>query len=226
MRVTLDTFTNQPVTVCAVAARTCYSYELPETIEMTYTDAVKLLSRTIKSGHHSVLEHASFTFHISGISRVCTHQLVRHRMASFSQQSQRYVTMHTDYVFPGCFRNLDHEKDEQMFEASLRYEEAMDRAWDYYRQLIEMGVPEEDARYVLPNACKTNIVVTMNARELFHFFELRMCNRAQQEIRDMARMMYDECMRVAPDIFKFSGPRCWFDGCIEDHPCGCPPKVI
>ena len=123
------------------------------------------LRAPLSAGHHSVIEHAAFTFSIEGISRASSHQLVRHRIASFSQQSQRYVKMeNADYVMPESIG-----RDE---EAASRYRELMDRIWEEYRFLSER-VPKEDARYVVGKACVTNIMVTMNARELWHFFELR-----------------------------------------------------
>ena len=239
MNVVLDTYTNQPILVCAIAAKTCYSSIEPEDIEISYNDACKLLDKVIKSGHLSVLEHVSFTFHISGVSRALTHQLVRHRMASYSQQSHRYVNMEIpQFVVPPTmdetitrhdgFDNCgDYERD-WYTESERKYifEEAMRCSWQIYNELLKSGVPEEDARYVLPVACTTNIVVTMNARELLHFFEVRMCNRAQWEIRELARRMYNECYRVAPEIIKYAGPRCWTDKCVEDKPCGNPPEKV
>ena len=133
-------------------------------------------------GHHSVIEHAVFTFSVEGVSRALTHQLVRHRVASFSQQSQRYVSMDSaTYVTPHTIEgNADAEK---------LFDSVMDDIWDAYKKLEGMGIPAEDARYLLPNGCTTNITITMNARELLHFFSLRCCNRAQWEIREMADQM-------------------------------------
>jgi thymidylate synthase (FAD) len=225
MNVTLNTYTNRPLFVCATAARTCYSQDEPEMIGLSYNEAVKLIKRVMKSGHHSVLEHASFIFHISGVSRALTHQLVRHRMASYSQQSQRYVSMkEPDYVVPNTIDNLTSVDSGELHAARELFEQGMNLSWKIYNQMIELGVPREDARYILPNACCTNIVVTMNARELIHFFSLRMCNRAQWEIRELAVKMYEECMKVAPEIFEYAGPGCWNEGCTESNPCGNPPQ--
>jgi len=226
MQVTLLSYTLDALSVCATSARTCYSDIPPEEIKLSRTEAIKLLYRVIKSGHHSVLEHASFTFSISGVSRALTHQLVRHRVASYSQQSQRYVNMEdASYVTPQSIDDTVCVKD---FDSNVSrkdlFEDAMTTAWCTYNSLVKSGVPEEDARYVLPNACTTNIVVTMNARELFHFFSLRLCNKSQWEIRELANEMYNLCMEVVPEIFECAGPPCWTDKCHENTPCGNPPK--
>lgn len=217
MQVTLLSYTPDPLFICATSARTCYSDVEPEKLTLTREDSIKLLKRVIKSGHHSVLEHAVFTFAVSGVSRALTHQLVRHRIASFSQQSQRYVKLdEPDYVYPF--------NDEEDSGIQSVFVDAMSHAWKSYNDLLDMGVSKEDARYVLPNACTTNIVVTMNARELLHFFSLRMCNKAQWEIRELATTMHKLCMTVVPEIFENAGPPCWTDKCHENNPCGKPPK--
>lgn len=179
----------------------------------------KSLKHALKSGHESVLEHVSFTFKISGISRACSHQLVRHRLASYSQQSQRYVSEHSfEYVIPESIKK-DGRADEQ-------YSWAMKVIQKVYDDLVAHGIPKEDARYVLPNACTTSLIVTMNARELRHFFGLRCCNRAQWEIRDVANIMLAECKRVAPDIFTDAGAYCISRGfCTESRSCGKYPTL-
>ena len=158
-----------------------------------------------------MLEHASFTFSISGVSRALTHQLVRHRIASYSQQSQRYVRLENpDFVIPESIRSDKIARE--------KYIKFIEYAWKVYRYLLKKGIPKEDARYVLPNATTTHITVTMNARELHHFFRLRCCMRAQWEIRKIAYMMLEEVKKVAPIIFKNAGPPC--DNCPEpDFPC-------
>lgn len=217
MKVELLSYTPDPLFVCATSARTCYSNIPPEDLNLTKEESIKLLKRVIKSGHHSVLEHASFTFSVSGVSRALTHQLVRHRIASYSQSSQRYVKLDKpDYVYPF--------NDEEDSSIQSIYVDAMNHAWKAYNELLKLGVSEEDARYVLPNACTTNIVVTMNARELLHFFSLRMCNKAQWEIQELAFEMYKLCNEVVPEIFEYAGPPCWTDKCHENTPCGNPPK--
>ena len=146
-----------------------------------------------------------------------THQLVRHRLASYSQQSQRYVSLLTpDYVVPITVKGKP--------EAEVRFREAMEQAWNAYQKLAEL-IPVEDARYVLPNACTTNIMVTMNARELLHFFTMRCCSRAQWEIREAANLMLDEVLKVSPSIFKDAGPGCVRGPCPEGKmSCGHPRK--
>jgi thymidylate synthase (FAD) len=174
------------------------------------------LGNPLASGHHSVIEHASYTFSIEGVSRSMTHQLVRHRLASFSQQSQRYVNMtDAEYVVPPTIG-----ADEEL---AARYKALMDRIWEEYR-LLAKKVPVEDARYVLPNACTTNITVTMNARELWHFFELRTCRRAQDEIREAADQMLLLARDASPFIFREAGPPCISQGrCPEGKmSCGRP----
>lgn len=178
----------------------------------------KSLKHAIGSGHDSVLEHVVFTFKISGISRACSHQLVRHRIASYSQQSQRYVGLSSrdtfDYVVPDTISDNHEACDE--------YNKLMRAISEIYGRLVDCyGIPQEDARYVLPNACSTELVMTMNARELRHFFSLRCCNRAQWEIRELAQRMLKICKDVAPVIFHEAGPSCEKYGiCPEGKSCG------
>ncbi len=220
MKVELIECTPNPLRVVYLAARCCYSNK--SVTEKTYSEDEmrKLVTKVIKSGHHSVIEHISFTFSLEGMSRAASHQLVRHRIASFSQQSQRYVKMdEPDYVIPPEIEKNDYMKNV--------FIQSMDEAWLAYNALIELGTKAEDARFVLPNACTTNIVMTMNARELFHLFEARLCNRAQWEIRAIVEKMYAECMEKAPDIFKFAGAPCQFGKCKEETPCGKPkPRLV
>ncbi len=218
MRVTLLSYTKDADRLCASAAHSCYSdkgaSELME--EWDEKKGAKWLGNPLASGHHSVIEHASYTFSIEGVSRTLTHQLVRHRIASFSQMSQRYVDMkEAGYVVPPTIAaDADLE---------ARYRALMDHIWSEYEALAEK-VPVEDARYVLPNACTTNITVTMNARELWHFFELRTCRRAQHEIREMADEMLRLAQEASPFIFKNAGPPCLSRGrCPEGKmSCGKP----
>ena len=201
--------------ICAAAAHSCYSEDSAADLLET-VDPAKMLRHVIGMGHHSVIEHAVFTFSVEGVSRALTHQLVRHRIASFSQQSQRYVRLsEPTYVVPETVKR-DHE-------AMKVYEETMDGIWDSYSKLIGMGIPAEDARYVLPNGCTTNITITMNARELLHFFSMRCCNRAQWEIREMADEMLRLCKEVSPVIFSDAGPACIRGPCPEGKKtCGHP----
>ena len=217
MKVVLLSYTKDAERLCATAARSCYSDDVPSDIldRMEGSKAGAAIDKVVGMGHHSVIEHASYTFSLEGVSRVLTHQLVRHRIASFSQQSQRYVSLlEPDYVTPGTVRSDP--------EANRVFEEAMEKAWEAYQKLATI-VPVEDARYVLPNACTTNIVVTMNARELWHFFTLRTCRRAQQEIRTVAELMLKEVREVSPSIFGDAGPSCLRGKCPEGKlSCGKP----
>lgn len=221
MRVVLLSYTKDAERLCAAAARSCYSQEpASEILEGVEEEkAGGFIDKVVGMGHHSVIEHASYTFSLEDVSRSLTHQLVRHRIASFSQQSQRYVSLlEPDYITPDTIR-----ADPQ---AHRVFEEAMQRAWEAYRTLATT-VPVEDARYVLPNACATNIVVTMNARELWHFFTLRTCRRAQQEIRTAAELMLKEVKRVSPSIFRDAGPACLRGKCPEGKlSCGKPREEL
>ncbi|MEW5937364.1 MAG: FAD-dependent thymidylate synthase [Candidatus Thermoplasmatota archaeon] len=208
MKVILVAHTPDAEQTVAMAAKTCHSSKLPRG-EMSRDGMRRILGLVIGSGHTSVLEHASFTFAIMGVSRALTHQLVRHRIASYSQQSQRHVKIRDfEYVTPPTVTRSP--------EARGLYKDAMTRISDGYSALVELGVPIEDARYVLPNATATNIVVTMNARSLLNFFELRLCLRAQWEIRRLASLMLKEVKAAAPLLFEGAGPACVTKGyCIE-----------
>jgi thymidylate synthase (FAD) len=173
------------------------------------------LNKALSKGHQSVIEHASFTFSIEGISRACSHQLVRHRIASYSQQSQRYVQLSDlDYATPPSILKSD--------EALKVFKNALKAINEAYNALIKMNIPLEDARYILPNATLTNIVVTMNARELLHFFDLRCCLHAQWEIRGIAWEMLKKVQKVAPKIFRKAGPSCIFKGICPEDDSLCP----
>jgi len=210
MRVQLLTHTPDPEQVAAAAARLCYSSaSIEQLLERSRDDHAALLAKILDLGHFSVLEHASFTFGIEGISRACSHQLVRHRIASYSQQSQRYVTVKERFPAVTPPSIAARPELEQRFAALL------DECHAVYRELYEAGIPAEDARFVLPNAAETKLVMTMNARELRHFFELRCCRRAQWEIRAMAVAMLSECKRVAPLLFADAGPGCVAGACPE-----------
>lgn len=210
MSVILLANTPNPEKIIAAAARLCYApvgaAELVE--EMGNEEAHKLLRTILKSGHLSVCEHASFTFAIEGISRACSHQLVRHRLASYSQQSQRYVKLDKPpMIVPPAI--------EQRPDLAAEFTTAAASAYMNYQNLLKEGVAAEDARYLLPQAVETKIVVTMNARELLHFFALRTCDRAQWEIRALAEDMLKLVLPVAPTIFAKSGPACIRGRCPE-----------
>lgn len=229
MKVVLLAHTNRGAELANLSARTCYSELPPSDIE--FDPKLRAMLHAIDSGHHSVLEHVSFTFAIEGISRACSHQLVRHRIASVSMQSQRYVKMDGfEYVTPksiidseeevSCGMDIDgNEVTETIREL---YDSLMGDIAYLYEFMIDRGIPPEDARMVLPNACCTNLVLTMNARELIHFFSLRCCTRAQNEIRMLANSMLDICKKVEPEIFEKIGPSCVTYGkCPEgDKTCG------
>lgn len=223
MIVELLKYTNEPEKTCAIAGRLCYSSvgieELKE--KLTQEKIEDILKKIIKSGHLSVLEHASFSFGIEGVSRALLAQLTRHRIASFSVQSQRYVRFDKktpDFVVPPTI-----SKDEKL---AAKYNEFLKLSQQYYNEFLQAGIPAEDARYVLPNASSTKIVMTMNARELRHFFELRCCNRAQWEIRDMACRMLKLAKQAAPILFNDAGPNCIRTGCSETKPCTTPWKKL
>lgn len=210
MHVQLLTHTFEPEQVAAAAARLCYSSaSIEQLLERSRDSHAELLAKILDLGHFSVLEHASFTFGIEGISRACSHQLVRHRIASYSQQSQRYVTAKERFEAvtpPGIAARPD---------LAARFAALMDGCHAVYRELVDAGIPAEDARFVLPNAAATKLVMTMNARELRHFFALRCCRRAQWEIRAMAVEMLRACKQVAPILFADAGPGCVAGACPE-----------
>jgi len=221
MDVQLLTHTPDPERVVAAAARLCYSAAgIDRLLEKSLTEQQALLQKILALGHFSVLEHASFTFGIEGISRACSHQLVRHRIASYSQQSQRYVA-HRD-----GFEAVTPESIATRPELAARYQAFLGEAQQVYAELLAAGVPAEDARFVLPNAAATKLVMTMNGRELQHFFELRCCRRAQWEIRAMAVAMLREVRRVAPVLFATAGPGCLRGACPEGKmTCGAITEV-
>lgn len=223
MHVELLYHTPDPERAIATAARLCYApvgaAELMETMPEKRVNSV--LSTIMGSGHFSTLEHASYTFAVDGVSRALTHQLVRHRIASYNQQSQRYVKF-TDGL--PVVKPESVAADET---ASALFDETMEKAQEAYRVLLDIGVPAEDARYLLPNAVESKIVITMNVRELLHFFSLRCCNRAQWEIRDMAHSMLELARPTAPFIFMDAGAPCVRESCPEGKmTCGDPyPRI-
>ncbi len=223
MDVRLLSHTPEPERAVAVAARLCYApVGAAELMDAMEAEAVTRILKTIMtSGHLSALEHASYTFAIDGVSRALTHQLVRHRLASYNQQSQRYVSYAEE---PSFIVPPEVEGDERRRQVFLG---ACDDAFRSYRELIEAGVAAEDARYLLPNAMETKIVVTMNVRELLHFFELRCCKRAQWEIRELALRMLGLAEPTAPYIFMDAGASCRRGPCREGKmTCGDPyPKA-
>lgn len=220
MKVELLKYTSEPEILVAMAAKLCYSEATIDDLwqRMKEEEVSGFINKLMEMGHHSPFEHISFTFGIEGISRVTTHQLVRHRIASYSQQSQRYVKYkELKYTIPPGIENIPELK--KVFVKTIQ------KVSDVYQQLVNSGIPAEDARYVLPEGTQTKIMVTMNARELIHFFRLRCCNRAQWEIRKMAYKMLSEALKVAPILFSDAGPPCWRGPCPEGKmSCGKPPK--
>ena len=261
LKVKIIAHTPEPDKVVAQAGKLCYSAVGVDEItqKLTEEEIARYVNMLASIGHESPLEHVSFTFAIEGISRACTHQIVRHRIASYSQQSQRYVKLEQfEYIIPPAIEKNPEAKRifvETMERDQKAYDELVDllledilidkHAADYgscikeilkenpdvapdrskvldlyaekffedYRKAEKQAI--EDARYVFPNACETKIVVTMNARSLLHFFNVRCCNRAQWEIREMATEMLKECKKIAPALFKKAGPDCVYGKCGE-----------
>lgn len=210
MHVELLVHTPDPEQVVAAAARLCYSEAtIDELMEKSKTERADFLEKILSLGHHSVLEHVSFSFGVEGISRACSHQLVRHRLASYSQQSQRYVSHRQR--FPAV--TPESIADRPQF--AERYRQLLDEIHEFYAELLEAGVPAEDARFLLPNAAATKIVITMNGRQLRHFFALRCCRRAQWEIQALAKQMLTRVKPVAPTLFAAAGPGCIVGPCPE-----------
>ena len=217
MRIHLIHHTPEPLRTLYIAARTCYSPTGPLSIEETPRGKMEsLILKVFSSGHESILEHVSFTFGIEGVSRVLTHQLVRHRIASFSQQSQRYVNIKEDAIVPPSIKRNK--------EAMALFQIGIDQVWKIYRELLGMGIKKEDARFILPNATATSLVMTMNLRELIHTTGLRLCFRAQWEIRILFAFIKREVKKVDRFIASLLQPRCIHLGyCPEEKTCGLQP---
>ena len=245
MKVKIIAHTPNPEAVVASAAKLCYSKVGVDEIQKNLTEdgIEKFVSMLSTIGHHSPLEHCTFTFAVEGISRACSHQLVRHRIASYSQQSQRYVKLDKfDYIIPTAIENNEFAKDiflNAMEQDQKAYngivEELMNEyiassgytlasiPKSEYNRLEKLAI--EDARYVFPNACETKIVFTMNVRTLMNFFTHRCCDRAQWEIRDLANEMLIQVKEIAPTLFKKAGASCVRGKCPEGSmSCGNPKK--
>ena len=195
MEVNLISYTPYGEDVIVLGIKMSRSEEIDTAI--TEKEKEKMIRDAVIHGYWSVLEHSNYTFLIKDISRVASHQLIRHRIASYTQTSHRFVRP-DDYVIPPSAEKREHEK----------YREIMKNEYEAYTDLLDKGVPEEDARYALPNGVTTNILVTMNARELYNFFALRLCTRAQWEIRRIAWLMFEEVRKVHPNLFRYAGPNC------------------
>ena len=220
MKVQLLNYTPNSEEMVAHAARLCYSAKTIAQIKETITEQRpdKMIKKIIKLGHYSVLEHVSFTFGIEDISRVTSHQLVRHRIASYSQKSQRYVKAgeKENCIIPKSIQ--DNNGD-----LAVKFMKLFAESLSFYQEMLLQGIPAEDARYILPQAMTTSIIFTANARELIHFFRMRCCSRAQWEIRELAISMLKLVKKVAPNIFQDSGPACLVGPCPEgEMTCGKP----
>ena len=216
-----------PEQIVAAAAKLCYSkvgaIEIAE--KMNDESVSKFIAMLASIGHYSPFEHANFTFMIEGVSRACSHQIVRHRTGKYSQQSQRYVDLED------TFKVIVPPEIEDCPEAIEMYKESIKSDFDAYKNITEVleqkymsaGMNQksackkaiEDARFALPNACETKLVMTMDARNLINFFEKRCCTRAQWEVREVANQMLDQVLEVAPNLFAKAGAKCVFGKCPE-----------
>lgn len=200
------------------ACRTCYSADAPINIYNSTDDEekmLKLIERVISSGHFSTIEHIQVSFAISNVSRACTHQLVRHRHMSFSQKSQRYVKEkgQFDYIIPPTI-----EKNPELKEKFVNF---MGEISNLYTEFTEAGIPAEDARFVLPNAAASSMVASLNLREMIHLANLRLCTRAQYEIRILVKNMCEELLKEEAWLKPYLVPKCERLGfCDEDKSCG------
>jgi len=222
MKVKLITHTSNAEQIVAIGAKICYSNANIDTILSTLEDPKevnKLVKKIVNMGHFSVLEHISYLFAVEGISRACSHQLVRHRIASYSQKSQRYTAEKKGLpvVVPDSIKN----NKEQFNEFSFLTEQI----YRVYTNMLNASIPKEDARYIFPNACQTTILITMNARELLQtFFRVRCCKRAQWEIRELAYLMLDKVKKISPLIFEKAGPSCILNGYCPEGEYSCKNK--
>lgn len=214
MKVTLTRVTTDPVMAIEEAAANCY--------DSTPSPAGKIMDHCYKSGHTSVMEFANFTFHVEGVSRALLAQLTRHRHAGYAVRSQRYVNEDNfDYVIPSSI----------ILKSDIysKYTKLMDDIRSFYTEATTAGIPMEDARYVLPNACATNLEVTFNLRSLINFMNLRLCTRAQNEIRELAKYMRSLIVAEFPDLEKYLVPKCEANApyyfCTEQKCCGRHPKL-
>lgn len=242
MNVKLITYTPEPEKVIASAAKLCYSSSDIETLMegLTPEKVESFIEKLVGMSHFSPVEHVSFTFGVEGVSRSLTHQLVRHRIASYSQKSQRYVKEgQFEYIIPTPIEN--NAKAKELFVKAMEddqkvYDEIVEVLMaEYEPELLLQGLSAkevktraekkaiENARYILPNACETKIIVTMNIRTLYNFFKHRCCNRAQEEIRELAEKMLDICKEVSPILFANAGASCVNGKCPEGKmSCGHP----
>lgn len=206
-----------PLKTIYTACRTCYSADYPINIWENAPSEEKMLNlvkKVLASGHHSTIEHCHYVYSISGVSRACTHQLVRHRHMSFSQKSQRYVTEKSqfEYIVPPTI------KDPELVN---EYNEFMVKISNFYAKLIEKGIPAEDARFILPNGATSSLISSLNLREMIHLANLRLCTNAQHEIRKLVKKMCDLAIEKDPWLSEYLVPKCEANGhCDEIHSCG------
>ena len=206
-----------PLKTIYTACRTCYSADYPINIWENAPSEEKMLNlvkKVLASGHHSTIEHCQYVYSISGVSRACTHQLVRHRHMSFSQKSQRYVTEkgQFEYVVPPTIKDP---------ELVSEYNEFMGKISDFYAKLIEKGIPAEDARFILPNGATSSLISSLNLREMIHLANLRLCTNAQHEIRTLVKKMCNLAIEKDPWLSEYLVPKCEVKGyCDEIRSCG------
>lgn len=241
MKVKLIGYTKDFEKVIAMAGKLCYSpVEIDELEENLSEEKIKgFIKQLADMGHESPLEHCSFSFAVEGVSRALTHQLVRHRIASYSQQSQRYVKEDVDnfkFITPNVIKCMGEDMVKE-YEDDMHLIHSMYLKWQgNIKQYVEdvdyptygmssIKVANENARYVLPNACETKIIVTMNVRSLYNFFSKRCCHRAQEEIRELAEKMLEICREVSPVLFNNIDAPCVYGHCPEGKlSCGVPKK--
>lgn len=215
MNVKLINYTQNPVDIIEQSASICYDSD--------YTKRRgKIFNQCVQSGHLSVMEHASFTFKVDGISRACSHQLVRHRTGKFTQRSQRYCNENNfEYVTPVSIKHNP--------EVEKAYFETIQRIKWFYVFAVRNGIKPEDARAILPNACTTQLVVTFDLRNLMHFMNERLCANAQSEIRELANQMRNEVLKFCPELKDVLVPKCQihqdYPFCTERKCCGLSPKL-
>lgn len=206
-----------PLKTIYLSCRTCYSADYPYKIwekDPSEESMLKLVKKVLQSGHYSTIEHCQYVFTISGVSRACTHQLVRHRHMSFSQKSQRYVVEEGqfEYITPATVvkSGLQDEYDAMMVQIA-----------DFYEKMIQKGIPAEDARFMLPNATTSSLVASMNLREMIHVANLRLCTNAQHEIRKLVKEICALVVEKEPWLKEYLVPKCEKNGfCDEIRSCG------
>jgi len=212
-----------PLKLIYLSCRTCYSADYPYKIWEKDADEekmLKLVKKVLQSGHHSTIEHCQYTFTISGVTRACTHQLVRHRHMSFSQKSQRYVVEEGqfEYITPPTLKNG---------ELHAEYDSLMRKIAELYEKMIEKGIPAEDARFILPNAATSSLVTSLNLREMIHLANLRLCVSAQHEIRKLVKKMCKLVVEKEPWLGEYLVAKCEKNGyCDEIRSCGRFPQQV